>query len=163
MTADTTTTASAAGSRAERMAEIEARTNAATDGPWIRSGVRQRFDEPSCITVGPDGALLFATSIGYRGKDQAAAIKDSNFIAHARSDIPWLLTELRAAQTKLADMTDDYLRRHKDACNYWLENQRMRAVVDAARDFCAKGRSSSMAVLIRAIAALDTTEGKQTP
>lgn len=38
MTAGTTTPASAADSRAEMIAEIEARAKKATSGPWLRGG-----------------------------------------------------------------------------------------------------------------------------
>lgn len=96
--------------------------------------------------------------------------------ADARSDIPWLLAELRAARAELADTKADYLRRHKDACNCWLENQRLRAVVDAARkrledlktfvvhiaDSLDPVFPKSAATIRSHLAALDATEGKQT-
>lgn len=45
---------------------------------------------------------------------------------------------------ELADMTSDYLRRHKDACDRMVEIERLRAALSriANGDFCAQHMSS---------------------
>ncbi len=67
-----------------RLDEIEARTNAATEGPWM--GIRY-----------PDGFL--GRVIGGNGFGVAEDFPDdadAEFIAHARTDVPALVAALRA-------------------------------------------------------------------
>lgn len=82
---------------AERIDAIEARANAATKGPWeyhcAISGNYKctvRFSSGSVATV---HALL-----GQRDNGE--------FIAHAREDIPWLCTTLRAALAEIGRLTN---------------------------------------------------------
>lgn len=64
-----------------RLDEIEARVNAATEGPW---------------EVKTDGALSWVSPHGAYSDYYA----DNVFIAHAREDVPWLASELRAARAR---------------------------------------------------------------
>lgn len=81
--------------------EIEARANAATDGPWwawdrgvgwhIALGTPKDVDDwghPSHLL--PEG---FRTDISRQA--------DAEFIAHARTDIPKLIEEVRRLRTQL--------------------------------------------------------------
>ncbi len=83
----------------DRIAEIRARLDAATEGPWIH--------EPSEVLHGTEDVRLHYVS------DQAAIADDdppmcsfysradAEFVAHAREDVPFLLSELEAAQARL--------------------------------------------------------------
>ncbi|RQT01756.1 hypothetical protein [Burkholderia contaminans] len=75
---------------AETLNEIEARCKAATPGPWV-SYVEGRDHESGSnfIMTGPEGA---------RGEDielSGASIADQDFIAHARQDVPMLISEIK--------------------------------------------------------------------
>ena len=66
-----------------RLNEIEARANAATEGPWM--GIRY-----------PDGFL--GRVIGGNGFGVAEDFPDdadAKFISHARTDVPWLLEQVK--------------------------------------------------------------------
>jgi hypothetical protein len=67
----------------EQKAEIRARADAATPGPWRQEGPRVYFG--------------FEGGIGLRAAPNP--ISNSHFIAHARTDIPALLSALEAAQS----------------------------------------------------------------
>ena len=80
-------------SAADRLDEIEARANAATEGPWA--------------TVAEDGAILslvltdendglFYGDSGYDAPITTETGDDAEFIAHARTDVPALVAALRA-------------------------------------------------------------------
>jgi len=68
-----------------RLDEIEARANAATEGPWEVS-----VDHYAPIVLGPpagDDRLMVAGDV---------LTNDAEFIAHARQDVPALVAALRA-------------------------------------------------------------------
>jgi len=100
----------------ERLAEIRAREQAATEGPWdtdhheIRAGGGTEYD----FTMVTSAAELIARSERYDeydwyGNDENA---DANFyfIAHARQDIPALLDEVEALASDNATMRDGLAR-----------------------------------------------------
>ena len=69
-----------------RLNEIEARANAATDGPW--EGIRY-----------PDGLLgrvIASDELGVCIAEDFPDDADAEFIAHARTDVPALVAALRA-------------------------------------------------------------------
>jgi hypothetical protein len=96
-----------------RLAEIEARAEAATGGPWEVHDV----DDWMCMCAtyitgqnGPDTDLFFRTGEPESPHDQIVAVtllqtprvcdhklsdENSSFIAHARADIPYLLAEVK--------------------------------------------------------------------
>ena len=89
---------------------IEQRANAATKGPWENDGggeIGQHFSlpEPWATVVSTDVACM---SYCYGGS--AAGVErdeDAEFIAHARSDVPALVAEvrrLRAAVERVREM-----------------------------------------------------------
>ena len=69
-----------------RLDEIEARTTAATEGPWWKNQYSDEWEvcghEDSC------GNPYLVASEAYR--------EDAEFIAHARQDVPALVAALRA-------------------------------------------------------------------
>ena len=74
-----------------RLNEIEARTNAATEGPWRHISIF----EVGGFVENPRGRELFDWA-----QDDAGTIcapdGDAEFIAHARTDVPALVAALRA-------------------------------------------------------------------
>lgn len=82
----------------ERLAEIEARCNAATPGPWDSctaicgsgdSAIIAPIHGRSCVL-----ALVYA-EVDEQGKDVVRSMRDAAFIAAARTDVPDLLAEVR--------------------------------------------------------------------
>ncbi|MEV5939892.1 hypothetical protein [Streptomyces sp. NPDC051994] len=70
----------------EREAEIRARAEAATEGPWHVEDHKPSLER---LVVDEDG--LLSVSLGYLGNSNQP---DARFIAHAREDVPALLAEL---------------------------------------------------------------------
>ena len=75
--------------RDERLKEIAGRVEKATDGPWQTRFIHRLF----CRVRESPGDLAFNT----KPKEDWV---DADFIAHSRSDIPWLLQELSAADAE---------------------------------------------------------------
>ncbi|GGU52138.1 hypothetical protein [Streptomyces lavendofoliae] len=75
---------------ADRIAEIQARAEAATKGPWF---VERHQPTLTRRVVSDDHAL--DADLGYLGNSNQF---DAEFIAHAREDIPFLLDELARVQ-----------------------------------------------------------------
>jgi hypothetical protein len=74
------------------LAEIEARANAARPGPWKVGGYDDTVESESY--TGPDHPVL---------ADMVPPL-DAEFIAHARSDVPALIAEVR----RLGGVVDEY-------------------------------------------------------
>ena len=79
----------------DRLDEIRARLEAATSGPWRVSSIRQRFGgEPVLVIHGPDDKAYAYVLYGDGSNAQhAAAYGDASLIAHAPTDIRYLLDE----------------------------------------------------------------------
>ena len=99
---------------AERLDQIEARANAATKGTWTRMGT----DDECYIIVQESGDLLAPFNDYTENHDLTDA--DADFIAHARSDVPWLIEQVRFLLGELAAAVAD--NEKKDAA--------LRAVLD---------------------------------
>ena len=93
----------------EYEAEITARANAATPGPW---GARRGLNAAYTIQANPrttrngmetDGDIVTLTT----GRTDAENYANARFIAHARDDVPALLAELVAVRTELAATQQD--------------------------------------------------------
>ena len=107
--------------RQERIDQIEARVNAATEGPW----------EASCLYDVTDKTYIEECEFGFIGMTQIeverAGIEysqwryfdfespqqkqihaDAEFIAHAREDVPFLLNEIKRLN-KMIDITRNTL------------------------------------------------------
>ncbi|MFJ4107905.1 hypothetical protein [Oerskovia enterophila] len=81
--------------------QVDARTNAATDGPWKVDGLDregQYVTRPRDLDEWPEASMFFVTSKG-------SIEEDAEFIAHARTDLPAATAALRAV-LDLADMWD---------------------------------------------------------
>lgn len=81
----------------KRLGEIEARANAATDGPWRRYETVQA----DTFVLGPRGLLFDDVVSG-----PTYARSNAEFIAHARTDVPALVAALRAV-LEVADVADE--------------------------------------------------------
>lgn len=85
---------------------IEARANAATDGPWLgydeRSDLREENPDVNPMWVvahmEPDGVNWVRDIADIGGGEQDEA--DAEFIAHARTDVPALVAALREARAE---------------------------------------------------------------
>ena len=80
-----------------RLDEIEARANAATEGPWEWEGEAKAEWEIGANSLvpsrRPDDPVLY----GYGYDASGIEVKtpaDAEFIAHARTDVPWLLEQV---------------------------------------------------------------------
>jgi hypothetical protein len=78
----------------ERLAAIEARANAATEGPWlVWDGTRE--SPPFCAIIFKEQGQRWIAEMATLPRDSRPA-EDARFIARSREDIPWLLDRLRA-------------------------------------------------------------------
>lgn len=75
-----------AGMDESRLAEIEARVNEATPGPWMR-GLGNECREVT-VRLGPKIAEVYGP-------------RDGMFIAHARTDVPDLIAEVRRYRAEI--------------------------------------------------------------
>ena len=94
----------------QRIAEITARCEAATPGPWetaLDVGKKYYIAPPSY------GVRDFCYLSGGFDREQ-----DASFIAHAREDIPYLLSQLAASQRReQAAVEDLYIACKRSPCN----------------------------------------------
>ena len=84
-------------SAADRLNEIEARANAATEGPWAPDEYTEVdpdgfYELARVIAPDPDGDDWCAIGVVHTG----ILRPDAEFIAHARTDVPALVAALRA-------------------------------------------------------------------
>ena len=84
-------------SAADRLNEIEARANAATEGPWTPDEYTEVdpdgfYELARVIAPDPDGDDWCAIGVVHTG----ILRPDAEFIAHARTDVPALVAALRA-------------------------------------------------------------------
>lgn len=96
----------------ERLAEIDARANGATERTWTHTHGKPGYegDDWGLIRAG-DGFPVVSTSRPYRAQGQPKIIdglyeepeeikKNAEFVAHARTDIPDLVAEVRRLQAR---------------------------------------------------------------
>ena len=79
----------------QRIAEIRARLDAATPGPWKRSLSGSHYNPWKVHR----GAILVALS--------GEAVEDADLIAHAPADIAWLLDEVERLREAAAEIRAD--------------------------------------------------------
>jgi hypothetical protein len=110
---------------------IEARAAAATPGPWAAEDERHGKGSCSCC-----GEVLYAWNIVAPSREVVVSAMDdvtpgvhgdadATFIAHARTDVPALITALREAW---AEAEVEQLRRQRDALRDEVAELRERAV-----------------------------------
>ena len=85
----------------DELKTIEARAKAATPGPW------KTWDsaDPSVIQICSD-EIEVAVVYTDGGLDRAQASDDSEFLAHAREDVPSLVAEVRRLEDALSGETE---------------------------------------------------------
>lgn len=81
----------------ERLAEIEARVAAADDGPWRVRG--PQVDPSWKWAAGVESASLDPGEVDTTIAEVVDA-PDAEFIAHARTDVPWLVEQVRELQAE---------------------------------------------------------------
>lgn len=88
-----------------RITEIRARAEQATPGPWEMHTDRNYYDGPLVDVIpagGGDGLLGGPGHYGFGiGDESPQSIADGAFIAHAREDVPYLLSALEASEARL--------------------------------------------------------------
>lgn len=116
--------------RAARMAEIRERTENATPGPWTvdlnvlsiwcenpKGGERKLFDIRGWgfLTGGGHGALGLKAA-----EAKEIQRRDGLFAAHAREDIPWLLSRIEELEAQLAEAREEARKNAEAASGYRL-------------------------------------------
>lgn len=103
--------------KAEQLAEIEARANRATPGPWQRDGCNG--GEFYCVLAKNPGHLsdLLCTMRG-----RSSEVADSDFIAHARTDIPLLIAALRERESEIESLRAECESLNRQIENAWAKN-----------------------------------------
>lgn len=81
---------------ADRLKEIQARANAATKGPWS-------VDEWNLAVETPDGRALVLLD---DRETPAPALADADFVANARTDIPYLLALVQGMRERETQITE---------------------------------------------------------
>jgi hypothetical protein len=79
----------------DRIQEIQARCEAATPGPWKRTGSKSQFVDSKPNEIYGTRSIVAEV---WNGIDANA-----DFITNAREDLPWLLAQLAAAQAERDD------------------------------------------------------------
>ena len=114
----------------DRLDKIEARANAATDGPW-ESDRHVRGD--GHVVIG--GGLRRAHLPG----DVPGHAENAEFIAHARADVPWLIEQVRKR--------DAALRAVLDACSTYEKTQAIYRIEMGQREIIRVVRAEISAAL----------------
>ena len=90
---------------------IDARTNAATPGPWHGT-----HDEFGCVHIGDYGWCAGGPNAPEYDVDSEQGYADAEFIAHARTDLPDAVAELKRLQTT-RDAMADRIARVRQVCD----------------------------------------------
>ena len=88
-----------------RLNEIEARANAATEGPWFPNRYSEDWEVCGELDDNGNPALVASEAVGV----------DAEFIAHARTDVPWLLEQVERRDKALEAVLD----LHKEDGHGW--------------------------------------------
>ncbi len=129
----------------QELAAIEARANEATAGPWVKNG-----SVPEQVIYAPTKRypnrtsfmpIVYVTQTDYASGEYYADMLDGDaeFIAHARTDVPALVAEVRRLREDAARL--DWLQAHGDAMGsaiemdhgVWVFGGDLRAAIDDAR------------------------------
>lgn len=122
----------------ERLAEIEARVEAATEGPWrFEPEGESHCGEPQCCSEYWDNRIWGADRV--LAESHMLSEADAELIAHARTDVPWLVEQVRELQAERDTYRDRWrqlMRDHeavvKERDELEAENERLR---DTARNY----------------------------
>jgi hypothetical protein len=160
----------------ERLAEIKARYEAATDGPW-----HGQHDEFGCVQIGNYGWVCGGANEPEYDIDSEQGHADAEFIAHARTDMPDLVAEVEFVHGQLVKQMranvetfelNEELRAERDSARRWavhLEQQvaRIREIEQALRartnhiefgDGFERGQAAGLLIAVTALAAVLNAE-----
>lgn len=123
----------------ERLAEIEARVEGATEGPW-------RFDpegeshcgEPQCCSEYWDNRIWGADRV--LAESHMLSEADAEFIAHARTDIPWLVEQVRELQAECLRVDEANTRLGERVRELEAENESLRTALRRKENHRARAR-----------------------
>ena len=108
---------------------IEARANAATEGPWLRREGHAEIDGQNYAEVLIPGRVECG-SYCYGGTSTIEGDRldaDLAFIAHARADVPALVAEVRRLRAQVRDLTDSRQEARNEVRHYAAERDDARA------------------------------------
>ena len=91
-----------------RLAEIEARVNAATPGPWRHA---PSLEHPGLVRGGLDGGISTLRLDVWTWHGGKQTDSDAALIAESRTDIPDLIADLRAAREEIERLKGEADRR----------------------------------------------------
>lgn len=91
----------------QQLLEIESRAEAATKGPWMEMFSRSFQKTPESFNT-PVWTFCGTGPVHHEKLDLSKGFADMKFIAHARTDIPKLIAEVRWLQKELK-YTGDYI------------------------------------------------------
>ena len=77
----------------DRLVEIRRRLDAATSGPWVASGIPYDGIDDPCVIAG-DIYICQTVYDMQSGTQEHNIDADTEFIAHAPTDISWLLDKI---------------------------------------------------------------------
>jgi len=85
----------------DKLDEIEARVEAASEGPWEggRTTYGDPTDGPTHVCIRQEGSAWTDHLFAVEGHQQAG--RDAAFIAHARTDVPWLVEQVKVRDKAL--------------------------------------------------------------
>jgi hypothetical protein len=120
----------------DRLAEIRARAEAATPGPWTaefvfaederdRPDLEHYWDDHSEWAYNAEPFRIEGPMVVENGEFSALSGPDADFIAHAREDVPYLLERVEALE-KVAQEAREVAETITDPALAWL-----RAALDA--------------------------------
>lgn len=114
---------------------IEARANAATEGPWWRREGHAEIDGQNYAEVLIPGRVECG-SYCYGGTSTIEGDRldaDLAFIAHARADVPDLVAEVRRLRAQVRDLTDSRQEARNEVRHYAAERDDARAAIARVR------------------------------
>lgn len=113
----------------KRLSEIEEREKKATAGPWEgeSGGWYPMEDCPEWRVWATGGGMDLAIS---EPADFEQADADLCFIAHSRSDIPWLISLVQTLQKQVEDLDTKLLLARDREANLVIENGELRGALE---------------------------------
>lgn len=111
----------------DRLDEIEARANAATDGPWEKRTVR---GWEMVVSYSTDAMIQLVAEFRHEERDLA----DAEFIAAARADVPVLVRALQAVLDVCEGLEESHRANPDQPFEYGLEEaaHQVRNAIEAA-------------------------------
>ena len=112
---------------ADRLDEIEARADAATTAPWSHC-LDELRNRTAVHRIG-SSEVNADVAFTYRDRDgRGPGMQDAEFIAHARTDVPWLIEQVRKRDAALRAVLDLHkpmrIYEHEDSCEDESEEHR---------------------------------------